>query len=72
MYSPNEAARIADYEIDEIRRIRRRISAQCGRDLQKVAEYYRTIEKELRASGRYKFCDELSGDVRTGSAEDTS
>ena len=49
---------MSDYEIDEIRRIRRQISAKHGHDLQKIAEHYRCVEKKLRESGRFKFADE--------------
>jgi len=49
---------MSDFEIDEIRRLRHRVSADCGHDLQKVAEYYRNVEKDLRRSGRYRFADE--------------
>ena len=53
---------MSDYEIDEIRRIRRQISAEHGHDLRKVAEYYRNVEKKLRESGRYNFADETPRD----------
>lgn len=49
---------MSDYEIDQIRRIRHQISADNGHDLRKVAEYYRAVENELRATGRFKFADE--------------
>jgi len=49
---------MSDYEIDQIRRIRHQISAENGHDLRKVAEYYRRIEDELRASRRFRFADE--------------
>ena len=49
---------MSDYEIDQIRRVRQQISAENGHDLRKVAEYYRGIENELRASRRFKFADE--------------
>jgi len=49
---------MSDYEIDQIRRIRHQISAENGQDLKKVAEYYRAVENELRATGRFKFADE--------------
>ena len=39
---------MSDYEIDEIRRIRHRVSTDHGHDLRKVAEYYRNVEKGLR------------------------
>nr|VFJ73227.1 MAG: hypothetical protein BECKFW1821C_GA0114237_104718 [Candidatus Kentron sp. FW] len=47
-----------DYEIDEIRRIRHRISGAHGHDLGKIAEHYRAMETELRKSGSYRFADE--------------
>ena len=49
---------MSDYEIQEIRRIRHRISAEHEHDLRKLAEYYRRIELELRKSGKYRFFDE--------------
>jgi hypothetical protein len=48
-----------DYEIDEIRRVRRQISVEHDHDLRKIAEHYRELEKKLRESGRYKFADEV-------------
>lgn len=51
-------ATMVDYEIDEIRRIRHRISAEHGHDLRKLMEYYREVEKRLRESGRYRFADD--------------
>lgn len=48
---------MSDYEIDQIRRVRHQISAENGHDLRKVAEYYRAVEDELRATGRFKFAD---------------
>lgn len=61
---------MSDYEIDEIRRIRRHVSAQHGHDLRKVAEYYRSVEKRLRESGRYNFADEPSHDVQPADTRD--
>ena len=52
---------MSDYEIDEIRRIRHQISAEHGHDLRKIAEHYRSLEKELQESGRFKFADEELG-----------
>ena len=49
---------MSDYEIDDIRRIRHQVSADHDHDLRKVAEYYRSLEEELRESGRYRFADE--------------
>lgn len=48
---------MANYEIDEIRRIRREISARFNHDINKLCEYYRKLEEEYRKSGKYKFVD---------------
>ncbi len=48
---------MANYEIDEIRRIRREISARFDHDASKLGEYYRKLEEEYRKSGKYKFVD---------------
>ncbi len=48
---------MADYEIDEIRRIRQEISARFDHDVNKLCEYYRKLEEEYRKSGKYKFVD---------------
>ncbi len=48
---------MADKEIEEIRRIRHRISEECDHDVRKVADYYRKVELELRNSGEFRFAD---------------
>ena len=48
---------MADYEIDEIRRIRRGISARFDHDVDKLIAHYQALEKEYRKSGKYKFVD---------------
>ncbi len=48
---------MADYEIDEIRRIRREISARFDHDARKLGEYYRKLDEKYRKSGKYKFVD---------------
>ncbi len=58
-----------DYEIEEIRRIRRQISAEHGHDLRKIAEHYRNLEKELRESGRFKFADEEAHEAHAANTE---
>ena len=40
---------MSDYEVDEVRRVRHQVSEENGHDLQRVAEYYRRVEQELRA-----------------------
>ena len=46
-----------NYELDEIHRIRREISAKFDHDASKLGEYYRKLEEEYRKSGKYKFVD---------------
>nr|VFJ60329.1 MAG: hypothetical protein BECKDK2373B_GA0170837_109119 [Candidatus Kentron sp. DK] len=53
-----------DYEIDEIRRIRRRISEAHDHVPSKSAEHYRAMETELRKSERYRFADVRTHDSR--------
>ena len=48
---------MADYEIDEIRRIRRKISARFNHDVNKLCEYYMKLDEKYRKSGKYKFAD---------------
>ena len=48
---------MADYEIDEIRRIRREISERFDHDVDKLIAHYQALEKEYRKSGKYKFVD---------------
>ncbi len=46
---------MADYEIDEIHRIRREISERFDHDIDKLIAHYQALEKEYRKSGKYKF-----------------
>lgn len=48
---------MADYEIDEIRRIRREIAARFDHDVDKLIAHYQALEQEYRKSGKYKFVD---------------
>ena len=48
---------MANYEIDEIRRIRREISERFDHDVGKLIAHYQALEKEYRKSGKYKFVD---------------
>ena len=48
---------MADYEIDEIRRIRRKISERFDHDVDKLIDHYQALEREYRKSGKYKFVD---------------
>jgi hypothetical protein len=44
-----------DDELQKIRKIRHRISAECEHDVHKVIAYYRAIQDELKESGAYCF-----------------
>ena len=52
---------MADYEIDEIRRIRREISERFDHDVNRLIDHYQALEKEYRKSGKYKFVDPPDG-----------
>ncbi len=48
---------MANYELDEICRIRRKISARFDHDVGKLIVHYQVLEREYRKSGKYKFVD---------------
>ena len=48
---------MVNYELDEIHRIRREISAKFDHDASKLGEYYRKLDEKYRKSGKYKFVD---------------
>ena len=50
---------MVDYEIDEIRKIRREISARFDHDIRKLGAYYQKLDEEFRKAG-YKFVDSPS------------
>ena len=41
--------------MEEVREIRRKISAEFGHDLNRLVAYYQELEAEMRKSGRYRF-----------------
>jgi hypothetical protein len=43
--------------MDEVREMRRRISAEFGHDLNQLVAHYQELETEMRKSGKYKFVD---------------
>ena len=45
-----------NYELDEIHRIRREISARFDHDVEKLEAYYRALDEEFRKAG-YKFAE---------------
>ena len=56
---------MADYELDEIHRIRREISARFDHDARKLGEYYRELDKKYRKSGKYKFVEPPDEKLKT-------
>ena len=61
---------MTNYEIDEIRRIRREISARFNHDASKLGEYYRELEEKYRKSGKYKFVDPPDEKPKTTESND--
>ena len=53
--------------MNEVREMRRKISAEFGHDLNRLVAYYQELENEMRKSGKYKFADPPS--ERSGSEE---
>ena len=53
--------------IDEIRRVRHQISAECGHDPKRLLEYYLELERKLKETGEFRFADAPS----TGSGAPT-
>ena len=43
--------------MDEVREMRRKISAEFGHDLNQLVAYYQELENEMRKSDKYKFAD---------------
>ena len=61
--------KMADYELDEIHRIRREISARFKHDPEKLGAYYRALDEEFRKAG-YKFVNLASEKPETAKSED--
>ena len=51
---------MADREINEVRRIRREISARFGHDISPIVAHYQALENKLRRAGEYRFADSQS------------
>lgn len=41
--------------MEEVREMRRKISAEFGHDLNRLVAYYQELENEMRKSGKYRF-----------------
>jgi len=54
--------------LSEIRNIRRQISRECGRDSDKVLDYYLEQQAQMKASGNYKFVVKPAAGVPAGTA----
>jgi hypothetical protein len=52
---------MADDEIKIIRQVRHEISAEFGHDVDRVLDYYRRVEEELKRSGRFRFAARAAG-----------
>ena len=61
---------MANYEINEIRRIRREISARFDHDVNKLCEYYMKLEEEYRKSGKYRFVNPPDEKPETAKSDD--
>ena len=48
---------MANYELDEIHRIRQEISERFNHDVRKLGEYYMELDKKYRKSGKYRFVE---------------
>lgn len=46
-----------DHEINEVRRIRNEISERHGHDVKQLVAHYQQFERQLRATGKFKFAD---------------
>ncbi len=60
---------MADDEIRIIRRVRHEISAEFGHDVDRVLDYYRSVEEELKHSGRYRFAADAAGPEQSDAPE---
>ncbi len=58
--------------LNEVRNIRRMISAERNDDPKKVFEYYRQHQDESRRSGKYRFVNTPLESVRTADATEQS
>lgn len=47
-----------DFEVSEVRRIRREICAEHGNDIDALVDYYQELEGELRREGKFQFSDQ--------------
>jgi len=60
---------MVDDEIKIIRQVRHEISAEFGHDVDRVVDYYRSVEEELKQSGRYRFAKHAAGPEQADARE---
>jgi hypothetical protein len=58
-----------DDEIRIIRRVRHEISAEFGHDVDRVVDYYRSVEEELKHSGQFRFAARAAGPEQSDARE---
>ena len=51
---------MADNEINDVRRIRHKISADHDHDVEKLVAHYQKLQEELRARGQFRFAGDAS------------
>jgi oxalate decarboxylase/phosphoglucose isomerase-like protein (cupin superfamily) len=58
--------------LNEVRNIRRMISAECDDDPKKVFEYYLKHQEESKRSGKYRFVNTRIASVNAATATEQS
>jgi len=59
-----------DPAIDEIREVRRKISAEFGHDPRRLMAHYVEYEKQLKREGRYHFAEALAAEAEQAALND--
>ena len=63
---------MADDEISEIRRIRHEISKRYGHDVKRLVAHYQELQKELKASAKYKLANPKRAAVASNTDENAT
>lgn len=59
-----------DPAIDEVREVRRKISAEFGHDPRRLMAHYVEYEKQLRREGKYRFAERPITEVEQAALND--
>jgi hypothetical protein len=59
-----------DPAIEEVREIRRKISAEFGHDPRRLLAHYVEYEKQLKREGRYRFAEMSAGEMEPAALND--